>query len=331
MWQKIISVIANHQNFVLSSHINPDCDALGSELALAEHLRRLGKTATIINSDPVPANFRFLDPEGSVNPFSKKKHARLIKKADVIMVLDASGSWDRLGEVGKSLGQSTAIKVCIDHHPDPTDFVDIAVVDTDAAATGELIYDLIMTMGNAITSTMAQALYAAIATDTGNFRFPKTSPHTHRITADLLAAGAAPMTIHRQIYEQNLLGAIRVKGHIMESIQTAADGQIAFYGVKQETLQQFEVKSSDLDGVASLGQMIKGVSVSVFCTELPQKRVKISLRSDGTVTINSIAQAYGGGGHPSAAGATVQGTLTDVMAEVVGKVELLMMENQEEL
>lgn len=328
MWQKIISVIENNERFILSSHINPDCDALGSELALAEHLRRLGKTVTIINTDPVSPNFRFLDPKQRINQFAEKRHTRLIKKADVIVVLDASGNWERLGVVGQSLAQADAVKICIDHHPDPVDFVDVAVVDTEASATGELIYDLIVTMGGQITKSMAQALYAAILTDTGSFRFPKTSPRTHRITASLLTAGAVPMTIYQQIFEQNLLGAIQVRGHIMESIQVTADSQIAFYGVTQQTLERFKVKSSELDGIASLGQMIKGVRVTVFGLELPQNRIKLSLRSDGSAAINTIAAEYGGGGHPSAAGAIAEGTLEDVLAAIVHKVQILFEQEQ---
>ncbi|MCB0162954.1 MAG: bifunctional oligoribonuclease/PAP phosphatase NrnA [Anaerolineae bacterium] len=324
MWQKIISIIENNERFVLSSHINPDCDALGSELALAEYLRSLGKTVSIINTDSTAANYRFLDPKQRIDQFSEKRHTRIIKKADVIIVLDASGGWERLGGVGKWLARAEAIKLCIDHHPDATDFVDVAVVDTEASATSELIYELIVAMGGSLSKHIAQALYAAIVTDTGSFRFPKTSPRTHRITAELLAAGADPMYIYRQIYEQNLLEAVQLKGHIMASIQTAANGQIAYYGVSQNTLKQFNVKTSELDGVASLGQLIGGVRVTIFCMELPQDRVKISLRSDGTVTVNQIAFDYGGGGHPSAAGAIGEGSLAGIMAELVAKVEPLL-------
>lgn len=328
MWQEIITAIQQHTRFIISSHINPDCDALGSELALAEHLERLGKKPTIINTDPTSANYRFLDPKRRVKQYSQKKHAKLIDQADVIIVVDASGGWDRLGAVGPVLGQTEALKLCIDHHPDATDFVDLAVVDTDSAATAELILDLIAHMGQPLTLTMAQALYAAIITDTGNFRFPKTSPRTHRLTATLLEAGADPLHIYRQIHEQNRLGAVQVKGQIMESIQTSAHGQLAYYSVSQATLKKFKAKTSDLDGVATLGQMIGGVRVSVFCSEVSNGRVKISLRSDGSLRINQIAVEYGGGGHPSAAGAIVPGKLEVVLAEVIGKVEALLAENQ---
>ena len=324
MWQQIIPVIETHQRFVLTSHLNPDCDALGSELALAEHLQRLGKDVAIINSDAMPVAFQFLDPKRKIKRYSPKKHAPAINRAEVIIVLDASGGWQRVGRIGEALKPAKAIKLCIDHHPDSADFVDVAVINTDAAATAELIFDLVQAMKGAVSANMAQALYAAIMTDTGSFRFPKTSPQTHRITAKLLTAGANPLFIYTQIYEQYPAGRVRLKGHVMDSIQTTANGQIAYYGLTRETLKQYGVKSTDLDGFASIGQQIGGVRIVVFCTEASKDRVKISLRSDGSVDINQIAQEYDGGGHPSAAGALVAGKLDEVMARVVAKVEVLL-------
>ena len=326
MWQEIIRLIKNNQTFIITSHTNPDCDALGSELALAEHLRGLGKQVAIINSDPMPAPFRFLDPcsRGTVKRYSQARHAKIINQADVIFVLDASGGWERVGNVGQALKSAKATKICIDHHPDSTDFVDLAVVDTEAAATAELVYSLLITMNGRLTPNMAQALYAAIVTDTGSFRFPKTSPQTHRITAALLAAGANPSYIYSQLYEQYPLGRVRLKGHVIDSIKTEANGQIAYYSLKRDTLKSYGVKVSDLDGFASLGQEIGGVRITVFCLESSKKRVKISLRSDGSVAINQIAAEYNGGGHPSAAGATVSGNLDEIMAEIVEKARRLL-------
>ncbi len=324
MWQPVSSIIHSNSRFVLTTHANPDCDALGSELALADHLHHLGKQVAILNSDATPTAFRFLDPKRKLRRYSPKRHNAIINNADVVIVLDASGSWSRTGDVGNTLQQTSATKLCIDHHPDATDFVDIAVVDTNAAATGELIFNLIDHMHGPLTSSMAQALYAAIITDTGNFRFPKTSPQTHLIAARLITAGADPLHIYRQIYEQNPLGVMQLKGHVMAGIQIAANGQLAYYGLARATLKQYGTQPSQLDGFASLGQQIGGVRVTLFCTEISNNRVKISLRSDGSLAINGIAQQYGGGGHPSAAGATLEGKLDDVMAEVREKVAGLL-------
>ena len=324
LWQRIISVIESHQHFLLTSHINPDGDALGSELALAEYLESLGKKVTIINSDPVPAIYQFLDRERKIRRFSPKRHASLIARIEVIIVLDASGGWSRIGSIGPMLEQSQAIKLCIDHHPDWHPFADITVIDTEAAATGELIYSLIRTMGGVITKDIAEFLYAAILTDTGSFRFPKTRPQTHCITAELIATGADPLYMYRQIYERNSLGLIRLKGYVMGSIKTAAGGQVAYYSLSQKTMDEYKVRSTELDGVASLGQQIDNVRVSIFCLETANGQVKVSLRSDGTVAVNQIAIQYGGGGHASAAGAIIAGQLEPVTHELVARIVALL-------
>jgi bifunctional oligoribonuclease and PAP phosphatase NrnA len=323
VWQEVIPLIENNQTFILTSHMNPDGDALGSELALAEHLIRLGKKVHILNSDAMPPVYRFLDTRKRIKRYSGSKHSRITRNADVIIVLDASGGWKRLGPIGDTLEITHAVKLCIDHHPDAAAFVDLAVVDTNMASTAELIYSLITTMGGVISLEMAQALYVAILTDTGSFRFPKTSPQTHLVASALLAAGADPLYLYRQIYEQASLGYVRLKGRVMDSIQTAGRGQIAYYSLTAAMLKSYGVKAAELDGFASLGQGVKGVRISIFCQEVTQNRIKISLRSDGSVAINQIAVAYGGGGHPSAAGALVTGELNQVMAELVQKVETL--------
>lgn len=331
LWQKIIPIIQANHTFLITSHIHPDCDALGSELALAEHLRNLGKKVSIINSDPVPGVYRFLDPDRLIKKYSPTKHASLIKKAEVVFVVDASGGWERVGRLGEEvLAKTEAVKICIDHHPDATDFVDIAVVDTDAAATAELIYELLLAMNESVSTNMAQSLYAAIMTDTGSFRFPKTGPQTHRITAELLMAGADPLHIYSQIYEQYPLPRVRLKGHVLDSIRTEANGQIAYYGLNRKTLKAYGVKTSELDGFASLGQEIGGVRVVIFCLESSKNRVKISLRSDGSVAINQIAAELNGGGHPTAAGAIVTGRLDEVMGETVQKVKRLLEAEEEQ-
>ncbi len=324
LWQDIISVIEKHNTFVITTHANPDGDALGSELALAEHLRNLGKKVTIINSDMMPAVYHFLDPKKKVKKYLNTKHTPLINKAEVIFVVDASGGWKRLGHIGDVLKQAKGIKICIDHHPDAVDFVDIAVVDTDSAAASELIYDLIFTMNGTLSLSMAEALYAGIITDTGNFRFPKTSAYTHRIAAELLLAGVSSLEVYSQIHEQSSLELIQLRGYLSSTIKTAADGQIVYYMLDQDTLRNYRVNTTELDGFASLGQEIKGVRVVIFGLEIPQGRVKISLRSDSTIAINQIALDYGGGGHAAAAGATIMGKLDGVTIEIVEKVKTLL-------
>jgi phosphoesterase RecJ-like protein len=329
MWNDIIQLIDEKQRFVLTTHTNPDLDALGSELALDEYLRSLGKKVSILNSDSAPRAFRFVDPQRRLKTFSPSRHQKTIERAEVIFVLDASGGWDRLGRVGDALSSVQAKVVCIDHHPDPVDFAHLAAVDTDAAATAELIFDLLTQAGGTITPTMAQALYLAILTDTGSFRFPKTSPHTHQIAARLIEAGADPAQLFKQVYEQYPLERIRLKGHVLDSLQSGAGGQLVWCALDRPTLKSYGVASTDLDGFPGLGMQVGGVRISVLCVELSRGRVKVSLRSDGSVAINGLAAELGGGGHPSAAGARIEGDLEEVTARVVKAVEELLIEGEQ--
>jgi phosphoesterase RecJ-like protein len=330
MWPEVIHIINEKQRFIITTHVNPDLDALGSELALDEYLRSLGKDVSVLNSDSTPRAFRFTDPQRRLWTFSPSRHQGTIQQADVIFVLDASGGWDRVGRIGDALAaianrpQGGATVICVDHHPDPVDFAHLAVVNTDAAATAELVFDLITQAGGDITPSIARSLYLAILTDTGSFRYPKTSPQTHRIAARLIEAGADPMHLYKQVYEQQPLRYVHLKGHALNSLQVEAGGQVAWCALDQATLKAYGVAPADLDGFPGLGMQIGGVRVSVLCVEMPRGRVKISLRSDGNVAINGLAIQLGGGGHPSAAGALVEGDLREVTSRVVAAVAALL-------
>jgi phosphoesterase RecJ-like protein len=330
MWSEVIRVINEKQRFIISSHVNPDMDALGSELALDEYLRSMGKQVTVLNSDAVPPMYRFADPKRRLRTFSPTRHQHKIEQAQVIISLDAAGGWERLGRVGAALSaradaaHNPVHVICIDHHPDVADFADLAVVDIDAAATAELVYELIAQGGGALTPSMARSLYLAILTDTGSFRFPKTSARTHHIAARLIEAGADPMRLYKQIYEQAPLELVRLKGYVLTSMQFGAGGQIAWYVLDRATLKAYGVKSADLDGFPGLGMQIRGVRVSLLCVEMTRGRVKISLRSDGSVVINHLASQWGGGGHPSAAGARVEGDVQEVASRLVSSLEAML-------
>jgi phosphoesterase RecJ-like protein len=324
MWSDVIRLINEKERFVLTTHTNPDPDALGSELALDEYLRSAGKETWILNSDSPPDAFRFADPERRLRTFSPSRHTSKIRQADVILVLDASGGWSRVGRVGEVLATAQATVVCIDHHPDPVDFAHLAVVDIDAAATAELIFDLIVQAGGVLTAGMARALYLGILTDSGSFRYPKTGPRTHRVAARLIEAGADPAQLYRCMYEQYPLEWVRLKGYVLNSLHHEADGQIVWCALDRITLKAYGVTQANLDGFPGLGMQVRGVRISVLCVEIARGRVKVSLRSDDSVAVNDLATQLGGGGHPSAAGATVKGDLAQVTAQVVAGAEALL-------
>jgi phosphoesterase RecJ-like protein len=318
-WADITRVIEERSRFVITAHQMPDCDALGSELALDEILRKLGKKTTIINSDPMPKAYRFLDPRKRIKTFNPQKHLSIIKEADAIFLLDA-GEWHRAGEVGEHLSSNyKAIVLCIDHHDNPTNDAHYAVVDPSASATAALIFDLACRLDVPLTKSMAEALYAGIVTDTGKFRYPQTSARTHLIAARLLEAGVYPNYMHRMIYEQYPLDRTRLKGHLLDSIRTTADGKLAWVSVRLETLREYNTRPSEMDGFPALPMQVGGVKVSVFCVEVSPGVIKVGLRSDGEVSVNHLADELGGGGHPSAAGLTLRGELEEVTRMVVDR------------
>jgi bifunctional oligoribonuclease and PAP phosphatase NrnA len=324
MFIDIIKRINDYERFILTSHTGPDLDAIGSELALDAYLRQLGKHSLILNSDPMPSVHRFIDPERRVNVYSPNRHRGLINRAEVIFALDVSGGWKRTGRVGDALAGASAHVIRIDHHPDDEVFGELSVVDLDAAATAELIYELILEGRGQITESIARSLYVAIMTDTGSFRYPKTSPRTHRIAASLLERGIDPTWLYRQVYEQYPLPWVRLKGKVLNSMQSNRDGSIVWCSIDNETLKEYGIDARNLDGFPGFGMMVGGARVSVLCVELPKGDVKISLRSDGSVAINDLAAQWGGGGHPSAAGALLSGRLDEVTETVVAGVETLV-------
>lgn len=323
-WADVIRVIGEHSHFVLSSHKIPDCDALGSELALDEILRALGKKPTIINNDPMSKVYRFLDPRKRIKIFDYKKHHSIIERAEVIFMLDAA-DWRRLGEVGERLSENDrAVVLCIDHHEGEYTDAHHAAIDPSASATAELVFDLGLRLGVPLTKSMAEALYAGIVTDTGRFRYPQTSPRTHLIAARLLAAGVYPNYMHRMIYEQYPLNRTHLKGRVMESILTTAGGKLAWAALNYETLRAYNIKSTELDGFSALTVQIHGVKVGVLCVEVSPGKIRVGLRSDGDVVVNDLAEELGGGGHPSAAGATIPGDLREVTTSVVERARVLL-------
>jgi phosphoesterase RecJ-like protein len=202
---KNIKKIDLSNNFIITTHVNPDGDAIGSELALARYLQSLGKNVTIINHSPTPDYLFFmLNSKDNVLEFKEELHSDLIKNADVIFTLDMS-QLSRTKSLENFIRKSTATKICIDHHPSPEDYAELSLVETTSSSTGELVYYLIKQAEVEITLDIALPLYVAIMTDTGSFKYERTTANLHRIIAELLDAGVVPISVHQDIYDKNSL------------------------------------------------------------------------------------------------------------------------------
>ena len=303
-FEKFRQVIQQGNRFVLTTHVNPDPDAIGSELAMARFLTSLGKIVAVLNHSATPVYCTFLDPKGIVEQFDPPHHANMVLNADVIIVLDANQP-ERLQSLKPYLLSSKAVKVCIDHHPDKTPFADLYIVDESTAATGEILYGLLRFLDeNSITPDIASPLYAAIMTDTGSFRFPKTDPELHRIVADLIEHGADPVDTYRRIYEQGTANRLQLLGGVLSTLQLAHDGKVATMFVTREMFQRTGTSEEDIENFINYTLTISGVQIGLLFTELPDG-VKVSFRSRGEIEVNKLAQEFGGNGHKNAAGARI--------------------------
>ena len=298
----VVPLFLNRQKFVLTTHVNPDGDGLGSEVALAEWLASHGKQVSIFNHSATPDFYLFLDPNNRITKFDEARDASIIASADVIVVMDTNQP-DRLRTVELFVLRSKAIKLCIDHHLEPAPFAHHYVIDDDATSTGEIVYKLLGRMNDGpISAPIAQALFCAIMTDTGSFRYPRVDPETFRMCAYLIECGADPVGIYHEVYEQWTPGRMELLGEALASLQTNYDGKLAYITITRDALKKTGTKEVDTDNFTTYPMSVKGVVAGLLFLELGNG-VKISFRSKGDIPINELAKEFGGNGHKNAAGA----------------------------
>ena len=312
------------RKFVLTTHVNPDGDGLGCELALNRYLKKLGKESVILNHSETPSNHAFLDPENEIKKFEPERDTKTLLDADVLFALDMNNS-SRLRSMENAFLESKARKAIIDHHLEAKDFVDYQMIDLESPATGEIIYKCLEGYdAGLLDKPIAEALYAAIMTDTGSFRFPRTDAEVHRIVAHLLELGVDPNYIYNNLYEQNSLGRTRLLGEVLASIRLAYDGRLSYFSITQEQLKRHGVSLDETDNFVNNAGTIAGVVVTIFFLELTNG-VKISFRSKGDIPVNELAKLYGGGGHKNASGARLYDVqLDEVIRNVLRDAEKLL-------
>jgi phosphoesterase RecJ-like protein len=299
----------------LSTHINADGDGCGSETALARLLAQRGIHCRIVNPTPWPTMFEFL--LGDDVEEASARGADALADIDALIVLDINDV-RRLGHLADAVRQLAVPVSVIDHHVAGDEPVGtLAIADTAACATGELVYDIAMTLGLAITPAIAQSLYAAILTDTGSFRFSNTSPRAHGIAAALLAAGVNPEEMYRRIYAQVSMGRLQLLREALGSLVSEPEVGLSYISVEAGVTGRYEVTSEELDGIVEHPRSIVGTRMALFFRDLGHGKVKVSLRSTGDVDVQQFARRYGGGGHRKASGAMLAGGLDDVRAQVV--------------
>jgi bifunctional oligoribonuclease and PAP phosphatase NrnA len=308
---RIVDAIRARQRFVISSHVRPDGDSIGSSVAMALALRAIGKDARVIHADPAPAPFA---------PFPGV--------ADIIVAPDAGEAFDAaiimecgdLGRTGVS-GLDRLFVINIDHHPGNTGYGQLCWFEPKAAACAEMVFDLAQALGAPLTREIATHIYLAILTDTGSFHYSGISPRTFAICKAALEAGVDPQGVARQVYDSNNMGRLRLFGAVLNGMQIDPSGRIAVIHLDHAIMQASGGTYEDTDGLINEPLTVKEIVAVVFFKQIEGNEYRVSMRSKGDVDIGAVAKEYGGGGHKNAAGCTVGGPIDELRNIFVGKIE----------
>jgi phosphoesterase RecJ-like protein len=313
--EKLAREFVSGRRVALSTLMNADGDGCGSEAALARLLAQRGLDVRIVNPTPWPPMFDFLLGD-DVRDHTAHGTA-VLKDIDLLIVLDISDV-KRLGTLTDTVRALTVPKLVIDHHiasEDPAS--DVMLTDVTACATGELVYDLACALGFDITPPIAQALYAAILTDTGGFRFSNTTPRCHAMAADLLSVGVDPEEMYVRVYASSPAGRVRLLAEVLSTLGVDETHGLAWLSLNAGSLEKYGVRQEDLDGIVEHARSIAGTRMAIFLRDLGYGKVKASFRSTGSVDVNRFARQFGGGGHAKASGALIPGSLEEVRERVI--------------
>jgi phosphoesterase RecJ-like protein len=314
-FDQIGRVLHEHQHFAVLSHVRPDGDALGSQLALALSLQQLGKSVRVWNEDGMLEKYSFL-PRAEI----LTKPPAKAEDFDVVIALDTAIQ-NRLGTTLAAIG-SAKIWINIDHHRSNPGYGHMVIVDESAPATGQILFDLIKTQALPLDHDIAENLYAAISTDTGSFQYPKTTARTFEIAAELVRTGGLDVgRISQQLYESYPRRRLELLRELLRSMRFSECARVASFSLTLKTAADLEVLPEDNEGLIDHLRAVRGVIVAVFFEELVDGRVRVSMRSkDEAVDVCAICQKFGGGGHALAAGARVRGSLPDVEKHVLEEI-----------
>lgn len=316
----IRTAIQTAKHIVITAHKSPDGDSIGSSVALYEICKTLGKNAQICHPDASPAFLNWLEGTETILSFDKNETevTQAMQNADLIFGLDYN-EFSRVGNEMKALLEaSTAQKIMIDHHLNPSDEFDLILSDSSKCSTSQLIYEWMIDAGlqSNLNLQIGRAIYLGIMTDTGSFRFPSTEAATHRILAELMDAGVKPHEIHEAVYDTNTLDRLQLRGYALsEKLEIIEPNKVALISLTKAELNRFNYQKGDTEGLVNVALSIQGMRAAILFTE-GDEYIKISFRSKGAENpVNQLASDhFQGGGHKNAAGGRFDGNLEDAIA-----------------
>lgn len=323
-WAPFVDFVSRHRRFVLTTHIRPDGDGLGSMLALAEVLERLGKQVQLTVASTLPERYRFLDPGGKIERFELPGEPW--RQADAAVVLD-TGTWNQLGSFSHFLREFPGAKAVIDHHLTQDDLGAQRFVDVKAEATGRLVFEAIEALGGPLLESVAGALFVALAMDTGWFRHSNTTAATFELAGRLVQAGARPDLLYDHLFEQSTLPRLKLTGLVLDRLQLIGDNRVAYTVIRRSDYQATGATPQDSEDLINYTRSLKGVEVGLLFMEQPKGGVKVSFRSRARVDVARLAEHFGGGGHRLASGAVVEAPLEEACTRVLEAVVAALDQN----
>jgi len=311
-------LLSTSKKIAIIPHKNPDGDAIGSTLALWHYLINSGHTANVVSPNDFPKFLKWMPGADQILNFEKEntQSKACINNADVIFTLD----FNHLGRVGQMSGvleSANATFVMVDHHQEPSDYAEIMYSDATMSSTCEMVYNLIIKLGdtNSITSEMANCIYTGIMTDTGSFKFASTTSNTHRVVAELMDKGAEGTEIHHRIYDTNSPSRLHLLGCALKNMVILQEYHTAYITLSQEELDRYKYQKGDTEGFVNYGLTLDGIRFAVIFIENKEEGIfKISLRSVGDFSVNDFARKhFNGGGHINAAGGKSDNSIEDTI------------------
>jgi phosphoesterase RecJ-like protein len=316
-WTPLADLIETHDRFLVTTHVRPDGDALGSEVGMAGLLRQKGKDVRVVNVSRTPPRYDFLDPDGTLfEHFGTQVNPASLADREVLVILDLS-SWGQLGDMAGFVRGFPGPRVVIDHHVSQDDLGAVFLKDTTAEATGTLIVRAVRALGGTFTPEVSTGLLTAIAMDTGWFRHPNTGPETLRTAAGLVESGAEIDAIYRLLFERNTLSRLKLMGETLAGLRTDAGGRVAYATVTRASLARTGAIPQDTEDLVDFTVSMSGVEVGMLFLEQLRGGVKLSIRSRNGLDCAKLAGLFGGGGHRAAAGAMLPDPFEDSVAGVL--------------
>lgn len=304
LWAGLAELVERYSRFVISSHINPDGDAVGSAIALRRILQAKDKDAYCLFADEPPASLR---------PFYRSDELRVagrdgvdLSDREVVLMVDA-GHWERLGVVGEWFGAHPGMKICVDHHPPVGEFPGLRIVDTTSPSTSLMLYRFLRFLSIELTHEIAEPIYLGLMVDTINFHLPNTTVEAHHAAAECLRAGVEPDRVHEPVFGTLSFSRMRLMAEAFAQAEAALNGAVGVIAATQEMFARTGAENGDDEGFSDYSRRIEGVRIGVYLREMPDGVVKVSWRCKDGFEVMSAAQRFGGGGHLRAAGARLRG------------------------